>query len=112
MILEALIEYLGNALGIGVYAESPDELTDYVLIEQTGSSRTNHIITTTFAVQSYGASLLEAMILNGRVEEAMRGFTDLERVAKVELETDYNFTNAATKQYRWQAVYQVTHYRR
>jgi hypothetical protein len=50
------------------------------------------------------------MLLNDEVKEAMPGFAALPEVARVELETDYNFTNTETKQYRWQAVYQITHY--
>lgn len=110
MILTELLQYLNEHLDVNVYAEAPEELTDYVLIEQTGSSRNNHIITTTVAIQSYGASLLDAMILNGEVEMAMVDFAQLPQITRVELETDYNFTNTTTKQYRWQAVYDITHY--
>lgn len=110
MILKDLLEYLNENLSVGVYAEAPEELTNYVLIEQTGSSRSNHIITTTVAVQSYAESLYEAMVLNDIVKGVMDGFAQLDQVTRVELETDYNFTNTATKQYRWQAVYLITHY--
>lgn len=112
MILTDLLRYLDDTLAVGVYAESPKTLTDYVLIEQTGSSRNNQILTATVAIQSYGKSMLDAMTLNDEVETAMEGFVQLDRVARVELETDYNFTNTETKQYRWQAVYNITYYRR
>ena len=110
MILVDLVTFLNDNLDVNVYAESPKELTNYVLLEQTGSRRSNHITTTTIAIQSYGASLLDAMILNSEVETAMKDFVQLNRVAKVELETDYNFPDTETKQYRWQAVYDITHY--
>lgn len=110
MILTELLQYLNEHLDVNAYAEAPKEITDYVLIEQTGSRRSNHIITTTIAIQSYGESLLDAMILNGEVEMAMNEFVQLSNITKVELETDYNFTNTTTKQYRWQAVYNITHY--
>ena len=110
MIAKTLLDYLSASLDVPVVMEAPEQTTDYVLIDQTGSSRTNHIITTTFAIQSYGRSLDEAMLLNQRVEAAMDGFAELDEITRVELETDYNFTNTATKQYRWQAVYQITHY--
>jgi len=110
MILKDLLDYLNENLSVNVYAEAPEELTNYVLIEQTGSSRSNHIITTTVAVQSYAESLYEAMALNDTVRGLMDGFAQLDQVTRVELETDYNFTNTATKQYRWQAVYLITHY--
>ena len=110
MILTDLLQFLNDHLDVEAYAEAPDELTDYVLIEQTASSRSNHIITTTIAIQSYGSSLLDAMNLNGEVAEAMEQFLTLDNITRVELETDYNFTNTTTKQYRWQAVYNITHY--
>lgn len=120
MIIKKLIAYLTTALITGygtseqndvyVGVEAPAELTGYVLIDQTGSSTSNHITTTTVAIQSYGASLYEALLMNERVKAAMVGFIGEPYVASVTLETDYNFTNTATKQYRWQAVYQITHY--
>lgn len=110
MIAKDLLDYLGEALSVSVYMESPEELTNYVLLDQTGSSRNDHIVTTTIAVQSYAPSLYEAMVLNESVKEAMEGFAQLANVTRVELDTDYNFTNTTTKQYRWQAVYNITHY--
>ena len=110
MIAKTLLDFLGSNLDVPVVMEAPEQTTGYVLIDQTGSSRTNHIITTTFAIQSYGATLYDAMVLNDTVKDAMVGFAELDEITRVELETDYNFTNTATKQYRWQAVYLITHY--
>lgn len=110
MIAKTLLDYLDNNLNVPVVMEAPEQTTGYVLIDQTGSSRTNHIITTTFAIQSYGDSLYDAMLLNEEVKTAMVGFAELDEITRVELDTDYNFTNTATKQYRWQAVFSITHY--
>lgn len=110
MIAKTLLDYLDSNLDVPVVMEAPEQTTGYVLIDQTGSSRTNHIITTTFAIQSYGNSLYNAMVLNEEVKAAMVDFAGLDEITRVELETDYNFTNTATKQYRWQAVYLITHY--
>lgn len=110
MIAKTLLDYLDSHLDVPVRMEAPEQTAGYVLIDQTGSSRTNHIITTTFAIQSYGASLYDAMVLNESVKEAMVGFAELDEITRVELDTDYNFTNTTTKQYRWQAVYSITHY--
>lgn len=110
MIETLIIDYLSEHLEVFVGMEAPEETTDYVLIDKTGSSRTNHIITSSFAIQSYGATLYDAMLLNAEVTEAMDGLIELDQITKVELETDYNFTNTETKQYRWQSVYNITHY--
>lgn len=134
MIIPKLIEYLTEGLSeetpeqpsrtlgddqpeeqtedpsIYVGVEAPEQKTNYVLIDQTGSSMANHIMTTTVAVQCYGKSLYDAMELNETVKGLMIDFAAEAEVASVRFETDYNFTNTATKQYRWQAVYQITHY--
>lgn len=110
MIAKILLDYLDQVLDVPVVMEAPEQTTGYVLIDQTRSSRTNHIITTTFAIRSYGATLYEAMVLNEAVKEAMVDFAELGNITRVELDTDYNYTDTATKQYRWQAVYLITHY--
>jgi hypothetical protein len=110
MIETLLIDYLSEHLEVFVGMEAPEQTTDYVLVDKTGSSRNNHIITSSFAIQSYGATLYDAMLLNQEVTEVMEGLIELDQITRVELETDYNFTNTATKQYRWQAVYSITHY--
>ena len=112
MITKDLLDFLNKDtdLDAPAYVEVPTALTDFVLLDQTGTSTANHITTTTIAVQSYGATLWDAMQLNEKVKAAMRRFARLDNVARVELETDYNFTNTETKQYRWQAVFQITHY--
>ena len=112
MIAKDLLDFLNNdeTLNTQAYMEVPKELTDFILLDQTGTSTTNHITTTTIAIQSYGATLWNAMQLNEKVKDAMQQFVWQDNVARVELETDYNFTNTETKQYRWQAVFQITHY--
>lgn len=110
MISKTLLDYLSANLNVLVVMEAPAQPTNYILIDQTGSSQINHIKTTTLAIQSYGATLYKAMQLNERLKVAMDGFAELDEIINVELETDYNFTNTTTKQYRWQAVYQITHY--
>ena len=112
MIAKDLIDFLNNdeILNTPAYMEVPAALTDFIILDQTGTSTTNQITTTTIAVQSYGASLWKAMQLNEKVKAAMKRFAGLGNVARVELETDYNFTNTETKQYRWQAVFNITHY--
>lgn len=113
MIAKKVLDYLISAFteaGTYVGMEAPERLSNYVIIDQTGSRRTNHIVTTTLAIQSYGDTLYNAMVLNDAVKAAMDSFAELNDVIRVELETDYNFTNTASKQYRWQAVYLITHY--
>lgn len=110
MIEKTIVDYLSENLEVFVGMEAPEQITNYVLVDKTGSSRSNHIITSRFAIQSYGATLYSAMLLNEEVERVMEGLLELDEITRVQLETDYNFTNTATKQYRWQAVFSITHY--
>ena len=64
------------------------------------------------AVQSYAGSLLEAAQLNDQVKQAMDSLPELAGIGAARLNSDYNFTDTASKRYRYQAVYDVTHYER
>ena len=64
------------------------------------------------AVQSYAGNLLEAAQLNDQVKQAMDSLPELADIGAARLNSDYNFTDTASKRYRYQAVYDVTHYER
>lgn len=111
MIEETILNYLSDALDAPVSMEVPPEPPGrFVVLEKTGSSRTDHICSAVIAVQSYAESLLEAARLNERVKEAMEGLDELDEIAAVRLNTDCNFTDPSTKRYRYQAVFDITHY--
>ena len=124
MIETYLTAYLLNrtAAGTNVYSERPSEIPDnYILIEKTGSSTENRITTSTIAIQSIsnslnGGSMLQAMTLNDEVKAAILGEDDTygilteDAIIDVELQSDYNFTDTETKEYRYQAVFNITHY--
>lgn len=111
MIEKILWEYLNEALAVPVYLEIPkDRPETYVTIEKTGSSRDNHVNRATFAVQSVATSMYDAMALNEAAKEAMDGAIVLPEIAKAKLNSDYNFTDTTTKEYRYQAVYDIVHY--
>ena len=114
MMIEAvLISYLQGKTSAGnnVFAEVPKNPTSsYIIIEKTGSNTDNRITTATVAVQSYAGSLLAAASLNEEVKEAMDGSPVEDDIASCRLNSDYNFTDPTSKQYRYQAVFQITHY--
>lgn len=118
MIEKILISYLigKTSAANDVYAERPNTIPEkYILIQKTGSNVEDMITTSTIAIQSIsdsmqGGSLLDAMDLNEDVKEAMEAIIELNDVVKVELNSDYNYTDDSTKEYRYQAVYQITHY--
>lgn len=109
-----VLNYLNDALNernINAYLEEPMKLEDaYVLIEKTGSSEENHINHATFAIQSYGQSMKDAIDLNEIIKELMEALPASERyfVFSCDLNSDYNFTDTETNRYRYQAVFDIT----
>lgn len=111
MIEEKIIDRLSAALDVPVYMERPVDVPgSYVIIEKTGSSMENWIYTVTIAVQSYAPSLYEAAVLNERAKAAMYGLLVFNDVSSVKLNSDYNYTDTATKSYRYQAVFDLVVY--
>lgn len=113
LIEQVVIEYLKNALETdAVYAEEPDEnITEYVVVEKTGSGRENYINNSTVAIQSYSSTLYNTIVLNDRVKAAMdEMWLNSPYVTDSTLNSDYNFSDSKRRRYRYQAVYDLTHY--
>lgn len=116
MIEKIVLDYLSDALSVPVYMETPADTPDdpipseYVLIEKTGSSETNIIPSATLAIQSISnISLYNAASLNEAAKGAMFNLITVPEVSRSSLNSDYNFTDTTTKQYRYQAVYDITY---
>lgn len=108
MIETTLLNYLDAALSVPVVMEEPESPPEsYVVLQKTGSSRTDRIRAATFAIRSYGPSLYEAARLNADVVELVLGMTPADGVFGAELISDYEYTDTTTKQYRYQAVLQI-----
>ena len=111
MIEKIILDYLSEGLTEPVYMEEPEVKPEtFVLIEKTGGGKTNHISFATLAVQSYAPSMYEAAALNERVKTAMENAIALDEIVRVTLNSDYNYTNTASKRYRYQAVFDVIFY--
>lgn len=112
MIEEILYEYLGDSLSAPVYLEIPkDYPSRFYVIEKTGGAQVNHIKSATVAIKSYGESMYDAANMNEELKDAMlNGLIELAQIASVRLNSDYNFTDTTTKQYRYQAVFDIRHY--
>ena len=112
MIEFFLTDYLESALNIPVFMEKPErQAMPYIVLEKTGSAEVNFIPEATIAVQSYDDTLAKAAKLNQRVKAAMLDAIELDGIDSVKLNSDYNFTDTTTKQYRYQGVYVVTYAR-
>lgn len=109
MIEQIIIESLNGLDNAPAYAEVPaSKPSRYFIVEKTGSATVNHIYTATIAVQSYSSvSMEDAMNMNELVKEEMADI-DSPYLGAVKLNADYNFTNTSTKEYRYQAVFNIT----
>ncbi len=111
MIEKTILDHLKTKLSVPVYLEKPETApAEYVLFEKTGSGRSAWLPNSTFAFQSYSTSLYKAADLNEKVKAAVDSLLDLHAIAALRLNSDYNFTDTATKKYRYQAVYDIYHY--
>lgn len=112
MIETIIKDYLTDNLSAPVYMEIPkNPPTAFFVIEKTGGAMENHIYLSTFAIQSYASSMYEAATANESLKTVMLyGLVNLPEIASVELNSDYNYTDTQSKKYRYQAVFDVTHY--
>ncbi len=115
MIEKIVYDFLTEKMSVPVYMEIPkNPPAKMIVLEKTGSSMNEHIWASTFAVRSYDKSLFGAASLNELVKAAVLdgqdGLITLDEVLRVDLNSDYNFTDTTTKQYRYQAIIIVTHY--
>ena len=112
MIEETILAYLKEKLGgISVFMELPPDLpSKFVVIDKTGGWMENQIKHSTFAIQSYDATKFETASLNEKIKEVMLNMITLTEVSAVRLNSDYPFTDVSKKRYRYQAVFDITHY--
>ena len=114
MVELIVLNYLEDELTVPCAMQEPANKTPgndrFVVLEKTGSSKTNHIYTATFAIQSYAPTLYEAAQLNEEVKSAMFDILTLDEITRVSLISDYAFTKESTKQPRYQAVFELSHY--
>ena len=115
MIEITIKQFLESKLSVPVLLEQPkDKASQFVVIERTGGAQKNKIPSAIFTIQSYGKTMQDAAELNELVKNWMldgnEGLVTENEVVSVNLNSDYNFTDTTTKQYRYQAVYDIVHY--
>ena len=111
-IEKKIIEYLRESLATDrVYGEEPDSPKgEFFVVDKTGSSTTNRLCTSTVAIKSYADTKSKASDLNEELKAIMPGIVAGKGVSSCRLVSDYNFTNTAKKQHRYQAVFNLTHH--
>lgn len=111
MIEKTVCDYLNDVMGLPAFWEKPEDMpVEFLIVEKTGGSVSDRIKSATIAIQSYAGSMYRAAEINEAVISAMENLTEMSEVSGVKLNSDYNFTDTTTKQYRYQAVFDITHY--
>ena len=82
----------------------------YVIFEKTSSGKRDYANSATFAFQSYAPTLYSAAILNEEDKAAVESMVELNEISGIHLNGDYNFTNTETKEYRYQAVFDINYF--
>ena len=111
MIEKTALDYLSEHMAEPCSAEIPETRPEsFVVVDKTNGSLTEHLGETSLAIQSYAPSKYAAAQLNERVIAIMLGITELSDVSRCELNSDYPFPELSGKSYRYQAVFDLTHY--
>ena len=111
MIELILKRYLDGHLEVPSFLERSSTMpAKFVLFEKTSSGKSNHLKSATFAFQSYAKSMYDAAMLNEKVKEVVEQMIELPEISGIELNSDYNFTDEETKEYRYQAVFDINYY--
>lgn len=106
-----IIDYLKRKLVTdsvyGEIQEKPEE--KYIVVDKTGSDTEDKVTTSTIAIQSTAPSKALASDTNEEVKDAMDEIIELPCIYDCQLMSDYNFTNVARKEHRYQSVFEITH---
>ena len=111
MIEVLLKKYLEEQTKLKIYLMLPINKPDkFISFEKIGGSYDNMLKSSTFAIQIWGESLYDVASLNEVVKSCLINFVENERISKVKIDSDYNFTDTETKKYRYQIVVDIWHY--
>lgn len=105
------IAYLAD-LEIPVYAERPaNPPGTYLLVEKTGAELVNFISQDTIVISAVAPSKFETSELCDELINAMMQITEEESdITACSLESAYDDTDTALKDYRYTAVFNISHY--
>lgn len=111
MIEKTILDFLQEYMNVPCYLEEPkDPPEEYVILEKTGSSRSETLYDSTFAFQCYAGTLYNAAELTETLISVMDNLDGLNEICRVTLNNSYNYTDTSTKRYRYQTVYDILHY--
>lgn len=112
MIENLVIKALDKAIeNIRAYGETPeDKPEEYILVEKNDSTLENQIWQSVIEVQTISKkSKFRASWMNNQVIKILRDIQN-DMISACELTTSYSSPKISTKEYRYKAVFQITHY--
>lgn len=122
VIVESIISYLSdvfaatqNTPAVPVLWSKPESNTNpdvktFILVDHTGGSRRDNLRHAAIAIQTYAPTAQEAAELAEEVLTAMDGLPGRDTITAADLNAGpYSFPITATKQPRYQAVYEITY---
>lgn len=102
-------EYLKSKLNVPVYVgEKPSKKpSEYIVIQVIDGGRINMIDAVTFNFESYSTTLLKAAELNQKVKQAMYDIVELDNVSSSKCGGGGQNIDTATKEYCYEAVFNL-----
>lgn len=113
MIEETMINFLNYHLSAPVYTDKPqkDIPEEYYLLEKTGGAPRDHINTSNIVLQAFaGSRYRAAQLIEDANAAVLYELIKQDNISGAELNGSGSFTDTATKQYRYQSVFVITHY--
>lgn len=114
MIETIILNYLSDSLEVPSYLNPPaDKPDEYIRLRKSGSSGDKFIETAIFIFLSVSTITLQnAAQINDSLKNALFDMPGIiAPVSRVELNSDGNFTDTTTKEYRYQAIFEITYHR-
>lgn len=106
MVEKIVYDYLKDKFN--TYMERPTKPPkEYIIIEKTNGGVENMTEYATIAIQSYATTLFNAAKLNEDVCDEMDMIVNETDVMRCSLNANYNYTDASTKEYRYQAIFNI-----
>ena len=119
MIEEVVLEYLTQHMDVPVLMEFPEVPSEsfpsmperFIVLERLSGSDVDHIGHSSIAVQSYSLkSLYDAASLDDDMQTQLFGILESDHISAMRHTSTYNHTDPRTKRYRYQSVFEFTHY--
>lgn len=108
---ERILTFLSKKMApIPVYMMRPEEPdSEYCIMEVNTGQEVNRVVGASVTVRSVAPTLYRAATLSYQVIAAMRDLVDVNNVTSCALNSNVNYTDTTTKEYRYQTLFTI-HY--